>query len=221
MVILPSAYLPPIGYFVAILAAKQRSAIDVGEHYIKRSIRNRATIATAQGVIDLTIPVRRANTPRSVMAKMEIDNSKRWQHQHWVTILSAYKSSPYFDHYAPYLEPIYRTEWSGLVEFNEALMGVVFKLLRLDVALRPTISHDYITPESGDEDLRAKGLIESMEGVEDYMQVFADRQPYIPNLSILDLLMCEGSAACDYLNRAANSYRSRAAIIVEPMSKIK
>ncbi len=199
MVILPSAYLPPINYFVEIVNAQSQAVVDVGEHYIKRSIRNRAEIATAQGVMSLTIPVKRANTPRSPMRGMEIDNSKRWQHQHWITIMSAYKSSPYFDHFAPYIEPLYRREWSHLVEFNEALMEVVMKLLRVEKRLQPMLTTEYIVAREGDVDLRVKGAVESQRGVEEYIQVFSDRQPFIPNLSILDLLFCEGTNALSLL----------------------
>ncbi len=208
MLILQSSYLPPISYFAELVRSQGNATIDIGEHYIKRSIRNRTRLMTAQGVIELTIPVKRANRPCSVMATMEIDNSKRWQHQHWVTILSAYKSSPYFDHYAPYLEPLYRREWSTLVEFNEALMRVIYRLLQLSSELQPTISTDYITAQAEDRDLRAKGATAetakgetagATEGLAEYMQVFAERLDFVPNLSILDLLMCEGSAAMSYL----------------------
>ncbi len=200
MLILPSSYLPPIGYFAQIVRAESQATIDIGEHYVKRSLRNRTRLMTAQGVIELTIPIKRANTPRSVMATMEIDNSKRWQHQHWVTIVSAYRSSPYFDHYAPYFEPLYRSEWSNLVEFNGALMSVIFKLLQLSKEQQPTISKEYITAQTTDTDLRERRAEESAaESVAEYIQVFSDRLDFVANLSIFDLLMCEGRGALDIL----------------------
>ncbi len=200
MTILPSAYLPPISYFVEIIAAEGGSVIDLGEHYIKRTLRNRAEIMTAQGVMSLTIPVKRANSPRSPMGGMEIDNSKRWQHQHWIAIMSAYRSSPFFEHYAPYIEPLYKRQWSHLTEFNEALMTVIFKLLSLKKHLYPRYSTQYIPACAEDLDLRAKGAVESRSGVEEYIQVFSDREPFAPNISILDLLFCEGNAAPALLN---------------------
>ncbi len=63
---------------------------------------------------------------------VEIDNSKRWQHQHWNAIVAAYSSSPYFEHYAPYFEPLYRRERQLLTEFNKALLHTLLKLLRID-----------------------------------------------------------------------------------------
>ncbi len=193
MVILPSAYLPPISYFCAMM--HNPTTIDIGEHYIKRTLRNRTRIMTAQGVMELTIPVKRANSPRSPMQGMEIDNSKRWQHQHWVSILSAYRSSPYFEYYAPYIEPLYKTQWQYLTEFNAALICVITKLLRLENKLTTEVSQTYITATKQDIDLRAKGAIEEYHSVEEYIQVFSDRLPHEPNLSILDLLFCEGTNA--------------------------
>lgn len=197
MIILPSSYLPPISYFAAILrgGAGDSVVIDQGEHYIKRSIRNRTTIMTAQGAFDLTIPVKRANTPRQPMREMQIDNSKRWGHQHWITILSAYSSSPYFEHFAPYIEPLYSRKWESLVEFNHELTLLILKLLRVEKSIYPTLSEQYISATDLDMDLRAKGAIEIGFESEPYFQVFSDRQPFAPNLSMLDLLLCEGTNA--------------------------
>ncbi len=194
MTILPSSYLPAISYFTAIAAGD--CTIDIGEHYIKRSSRNRTRIMTAQGVMELSIPIKKANRPRSAMHSIEIDYSKRWQHQHWMAILSAYKSSPFFDHYAPYFEPLYKREYRLLTEFNHELITLILKLLRLPL---PKISSDYITPNESDQDLRPKGAIEQIPSAEPYMQVFFDRHPHEANLSILDLLFCEGPNATSLL----------------------
>ncbi len=195
MTILPSAYLPPISYFVALVAHPTDVMIDIGEHYIKRSLRNRARIMTAQGVMELSIPIKKANRPCTPICGVEIDNSKKWQHQHWMAILSAYKSSPYFDHYAPYIEPLYRREWSSLVDLNREFLLLIIKLLQLDAKVALIVSNCYIEASEADLDLRPKGRVEALPSVAEYMQVFFDRHPHTPNLSILDLLFCEGPNA--------------------------
>lgn len=197
MVIIPSTYLPSIGQIQQIIAAQDGVVMDIGEHYVKRSERNRARIMTAQGVMDLTVPVQRANRARQPMHSITIDNSKRWQHQHWITILSAYKSSPYFDHYAPYIEPIYSQKFERLVDLNAALLAVVFRLLRIDCPIE--VREEYIEAEEGDIDLRKKGGGEILLSTTPYIQVFEDRQPFVANLSILDLLFCEGTNASGFL----------------------
>ncbi len=199
--VLPSSYLPPLSYFAQIVESPDEVVIDLGEHYVKRSLRNRTRIMTAQGVMELTIPVRNANRPRQPMQTIEIDNSKRWQHQHWMAILSAYRSSPYFEHYAPYIEPLYRREWVLLVDFNRALLGVVMKLLSLDVEAL-NISTEYVESQPLDLDLRSKGALLALREslpLEPYIQVFEDRLPFEADLSILDLLLCEGPNAFCFL----------------------
>lgn len=200
MKILPSSYLPPISYISQIVTSPSEVVIDLGEHYLKRSLRNRTRIMTAQGVMELTIPVRRANRPQQPMHTIEIDYSKRWQHQHWVAILSAYRSSPYFEHYAPHLEPLYRREYALLVDFNEALLAVVMKLLSIDLSLVRQSREYLVASPPLDLDLRPKGALASLDlDFEPYIQVFEDRIPFEPDLSILDLLFCEGPNAFCFL----------------------
>ncbi len=188
MTTLPSSYFPSIEYFAHL--AQRECTIDVAENYIKRSVRNRARIMTAAGVMELSVNIRSANTPRTPMHKIEIDYSKRWQHQHWLAILSAYRSSPFFDHYAPYFEPLFRSNFERLVDLNMAIVDLLIKLIGIES--RPIVSEDYVTARDEDVDLRPKRR--GGEGFvhEEYIQVFYDRVPFTPNLSILDLLFCEG-----------------------------
>ncbi len=200
MTILPSTYLPTIEHFAHI--AQGKCVIDIGEHYIKRSPRNRTHIMTASGVMSLSVCVRNANRPRTPMAQIEIDYSKRWQHQHSLAILSAYKSSPFYDHYAPYFEPILCANYQRLVDLNWALTELIIKLLGIKPNL--TVSTEYVVAQQGDIDLRPKRREQREEREESfshppYIQVFCDREPYVANLSILDLLFNEGTGALSIL----------------------
>jgi hypothetical protein len=191
MVILPAAYMPSVEYVARLL--REECVIDLGENYIKRSERNRARILSANGVMPLTVHVENGNRPRQRMRDVKIDYSKRWQHQHWVSILSAYKSSPYFDHYAEELEPFYRREWRYLVDYNMEYLQSLLRLLGAKCEVR--LSEQYVEAAEGDLDLRPKHNEGSTFVAEPYFQVFSDRMPFEANLSVLDLLMCEGPAA--------------------------
>lgn len=193
MVILPSAYMPSVEYVARLL--REECVIDLGENYIKRSERNRASILSANGVMQLTVNVENANRPRQKMHDVKIDYSKRWQHQHWVSILSAYKSSPYFDHFAHEIEPFYKCEWRYLVDYNMEYLDVLLRLL--GAKDMPAVSEQYVEAAEGDLDLRPKQKKDSTFVAEPYFQVFSDRIPFQPNLSVLDLLMCEGKASID------------------------
>ena len=193
MVILPSAYMPSVEYVARLL--REECVIDLGENYIKRSERNRASILSANGVMQLTVNVENANRPRQKMRDVKIDYSKRWQHQHWVSILSAYKSSPYFDYFAHEIEPFYKREWRYLVDYNMEYLDVLLRLL--GAKNKPAVSEQYVEAAEGDLDLRPKQKKDSTFVAEPYFQVFSDRMPFQPNLSVLDLLMCEGKASID------------------------
>lgn len=191
MTILPIAYMPSVEYVARLL--REESVVDLGEHYIKRSQRNRAQILSANGVMSLTVNVENANRPRQMIKDVRIDYSKRWQHQHWVSIMSAYKSSPYFDHYAHLLEPFYKREWRYLVDYNMEYLSTLLRLLGVDDKVN--ISEKYVVAREGDIDLRSKHNEGSTFVAEPYFQVFSDRMPFVANLSILDLLLCEGPQA--------------------------
>ena len=191
MTILPVAYMPSVEYVARLL--REESVVDLGEHYIKRSQRNRAQILSANGVMSLTVNVENANRPRQMIKDVRIDYSKRWQHQHWVSIMSAYKSSPYFDHYAHLLEPFYKREWRYLVDYNMEYLSTLLRLLGVDDKVN--ISEKYVAAREGDIDLRPKHNEGSTFVAEPYFQVFSDRMPFVANLSILDLLLCEGPQA--------------------------
>lgn len=196
MVILPSAYMGSVSYFSHLLRGKY--VIDTGEHFIKRSQRNRALILSANGPLALTVNVEHANTPRRPMRDVRIDYSKRWQHQHWVSIVSAYRSAPYFDYYAPQIEPFYRRQWRYLLDYNMEYTEALLRML--GVTSPPNVSERYVEAAEGDLDLRPRHNEGPTEPVEPYIQVFSDRMPFVAGLSVLDLILCEGPSAIDVVS---------------------
>ena len=196
MLILPATYLPDIEYITRLLAAGDDYIIDCGEHYIKRSVRNRTRIMTANGVLELTVPVVNANRPQTAMHKMQIDYSKPWQHQHWVAIESAYRSSAYFDFIAERLRPFYSENYTSLVEFNLAILTTLLAFLGYTTPLNTTT--EYVVATENDVDLRPKHRTTEFS-TPHYFQLFSDRLPFAENLSILDLLMSEGDYATSLL----------------------
>lgn len=202
MILLPAAYLPSVEYFAYLL--RGGCTVDLGEHFVKRSERNRARILASGGVMELTVQVRHADRPRQPMREVRIDYSKRWQHQHWGALVASYKASPYFDFYAERLEPFYRRQYDFLVDYNLGLLEVLCGAS--GVAL-PAFSERYVEAATGDVDLRPKRRVATGKEkgpafvAEPYVQVFSDRQPFAANLSVADLLFAEGPAAVSVLRR--------------------
>lgn len=197
MTILPAAYLPSVAWFAHALRGD--CTIDLGEHFVKRSERNRTRILAVDGVMELTAHVRHADRPRQPMREMRLDYSKRWQHQHWGALVASYKGSPYFDHYAARFEPFYRREYDRLADFNLELIRLLCQLGQIPV---PALSEHYVEARDGDTDLRPKHDEGPAFVAEPYVQVFSDRLPFAPNLSFVDLLFAEGPAAVSILRRS-------------------
>ena len=194
--ILPLAYLPSVEYFTHLL--RGGCVVDLGEHFVKRSERNRTRILAADGVMELTVHVRNANRPRQPMRDMRLDYSKRWQHQHWGALVASDKSSPYFDFYAERLEPFYRRQWEFLADYNLSLLDTVCSLAKVPM---PALSENYVDAAAGDLDLRPKHREGPAFVAEPYFQVFSERMPFAPNLSFADLLFAEGPASVSVLAR--------------------
>lgn len=194
MNILPLTYLGNIEYFTRL--CYEPSIIDINENYIKQTYRNRCDVMCANGVISLTINLIKPSKLKYPVKDMRIDYSKRWQHQHWRSLVSAYTNSPYFEHYADLFAPFYEKKYDFLVDYNLDLTRLVKGALGFSDDL--SISEHYISPQPEDTDLRAvispKYKPKTPEDVfkcAPYYQVFSEKMDFAPNLSIVDLLFCE------------------------------
>ena len=126
--------------------------IEVMESFPKQTYRNRCTITMpigdkakgekqnaentlpfregmGVGSLTLTVPVKRADS-KQLTRDVEISYQQRWQHQHWIALVSAYKRTPYFDYYADFFRPFYEQETRFLVDFNEKIHEVIHQLIR-------------------------------------------------------------------------------------------
>lgn len=190
MIIVSSHYLPCIQWFQAVLSGRE-VVVDIHEHFLKQTYRNRTTILSANGRLALTIPVKKAanHTP---MLEMVIENDFPWQHQHWQAIVSAYNSAPYFLYYQDYFKPLYQKEFTSLVEWNKTILEVCVKLMKVELPLN--YSKQYCTKGNEDFDYRTLISPKSKERVaqKEYLQVFSEKFLFEPNLSIIDVLFNQG-----------------------------
>ena len=199
-VILQSVYAGNVNYYAAILKS-ENVIVDVNEHFLKQSYRNRCVIAGANGPLNLIVPVKR-KTGRVKLKDVEIDYSENWQKIHWKSIESAYRTSPYFEFYEDRFKALYFSkEFKLLMNWNLAINNAILTSLKHEPEIR--ISEKYISETDGYEDLRSeihpKKQITSHYKVNSYPQVFDDRMDFLPNISVLDLLFNEGPAAYQLL----------------------
>ena len=124
----------PVEWYRQFLANPSAVQIEVMESFPKQTYRNRCTIATPDGPLTLTVPVKRVDS-KQFTRDVEISYQKRWQHQHWIALVSAYKRTPYFDYYADFFRPFYEQETRFLVDFNEKIHDVIVALVQNCVEL--------------------------------------------------------------------------------------
>ena len=117
-----------VEWYRHFLANPSVMQIEVMESFPKQTYRNRCTITTPDGVLTLSVPVKRADS-KQLTRDVEISYQQRWQHQHWIALTSAYKRMPYFDYYADFFRPFYETETKFLVDLNEKIHEAIVRLM--------------------------------------------------------------------------------------------
>ena len=143
-----------VEWYRQFLANPSAVKIEVMESFPKQTYRNRCTITQpvgdeamrrlgerretgnslplregqGVGLLTLSVPVKRADS-KQLTRDVEISYQQRWQHQHWIALMSAYKRTPYFDYYADFFRPFYEQETRFLVDFNEKIHEVIVRLM--------------------------------------------------------------------------------------------
>lgn len=162
--------------------------IEGHENYQKRSSRNRYVIATTNGLLTLSIPLKKGKNSQTSIQEVQISYDDNWVAKHLTAIKSAYGKAAYFEHYYPYVEAHYLKSYSSLYQFNLQSIKLINKLLRLEVAIHETTEYQG-TVESSLTDYIPKK----------YQQVFEFKHGFRPNCSIIDLLFCMGPESILYL----------------------
>ena len=155
------------------------ATIEQMETFEKQTFRNRCTIRgtmdngkwTMDNLIRLTVPVKKVEH-KQLTRDIEISYQTRWQHQHWITLVSAYQHTPYFMYFADYLRPFYEKEYKWLLDLNDELNATLVALLKKE------------RPIANSQQLMSRSL--DWSG-----QIWTDKHPWQTELSILDTLFDE------------------------------
>jgi hypothetical protein len=198
-------YLPSLEYFCALLLAED-ILLETSEHFVKQSLRNRCFINTAQGAKMLTVPL--AERHGKILTRdVVIEQGNQWRNNHWRTIESAYRKAPYFDYYFENLKAILYKGHTHLIELNRDLMSFCLRHIGFQKKISETLTYDLQVKEdvfdvrstiSSKKAFTERGFYKALR----YYQVFGSE--FVPNLSIIDLLFCEGPRASEIL-RASGS----------------
>lgn len=197
--LLSTAYFPPITY-MALLAVNEKVIIEREESYIKQTFRNRCEIMTANGSLNLTMPVIKTNGNNTKTKDILIFNSDKWYINHWRAIESAYSASPFFLYYQDDIKEFFSGQSENLLDFNTSILERFIKILGISCEINFT--DEFIKPYENEFDYRFSITPKSPTDplvFNEYTQVFSDKFSFSPNLSILDLLFNLGPESKDYL----------------------
>jgi len=195
-VLIESHYLPSVAYF-SLLQKADKVLIESQESFQKQSYRNRCTILNVGSSLNLMIPIVHKSKHKTIN-EVEINYTERWMHKHSKSIQSAYGRSPFYEYYADEILALYNEPTQYLFNFNFKSTQLLAKLMGVNQSFTKT--KPYVqNPESDLLDYR--GLIHPKKNLDydfkPYNQHFGNN--FIPKMSALDLLFCEGPSSIQYL----------------------
>ena len=178
-------YFPSIEFFYyGIIQGK--IIIEGCENYQKGGLRNRCFIAGGGGKMGLSIPLIKGKNQQTPIKEVKIDFSSNWQKIHLRTIRAAYGSAPFFEYYIDWVERC-------LFQKNLYLFDYAMEII-LSINKKMNFNIDFMETEL----FQHKHEIKCPE-FPSYHQVFEDRNGFISNLSILDLVMNLGNESKLYI----------------------
>lgn len=181
------------------LLLRSDTFVEAHEHYQKQTYRNRCAIVGAQGIMTLSIPVEGGANDHCPIRDVYIAEHDNWRHKHWQTIASCYGTSPYFEYYAPDIEPLYRSSPEGhvsLYDFDRQLIETLARLLHLpQYSWRETTEYGISLEQKNLTRLLQPDQVCDSIDLPSYYQIFREKLGFKANLSIYDLLFNMGPEA--------------------------
>lgn len=220
-------YLPWIGYFELIDYAE---AFVIYDHvqFVKKSWQQRNRIKTSNGVITLTVPIKKEKRETRI-CDVEISYDREDPLlKHWKTISLAYGKSKFFADYKESFEQIYTHKFSKLRDLNVAIIKNILDILGIKKRLIFSSELELNEKISKTEDIvnlcKKLGItsLYDAKGAEDFIDVgFFEKEniiikfqnydhpqysqlwggEFVPYMSIIDLLFNEGEKSLDIIRQ--------------------
>ncbi|MEO0312424.1 MAG: hypothetical protein RIQ89_2081 [Bacteroidota bacterium] len=197
--LMPLCYTPTIAQAIYMVPT-QNITIEIFEHFIKQTCRNRCTIASANGKLHLSIPIEHHLLKSNPIKNVLIKSDTKWGIIHWRSIESAYNNSPFFEFYKPQLKVIFEKQPPMLIDWNITLFNWTLQKLKINSEINFTTTFAKLYPAT--IDLRVSNC--NHFELQSYNQVFPTAKSDINQLSCFDLLFNLGNGARDYLIHQAS-----------------
>ena len=194
MVSLIPSYFPPISHWKYII--NNKCYWNTESFYQKQTLRNRTYIHGANGILMLSVPVKHSG--KNIKRKFNdilVENNQDWKKNHFKSIKTAYQSSPYYEFYENKIIDFFNQDTNQLYKLNLSSINLVLDCLKLecfeinDISKFKTIDDlNFLT-----------NVKRSTEENTKYIQTFEEKNGFINDLSILDLLFNCGPNSLDYI----------------------
>ncbi|GGH39595.1 hypothetical protein GCM10011364_09100 [Mangrovimonas yunxiaonensis] len=171
---------------------------EMADNFQKQTLRNRTYVYAANGRLLLNVPVVYTQKNRQKYCEVKVFNDENWQRNHWKSLLSAYSTSPFFEFYSDELAPLFKKEFTNLMELNLETIRLICDCLQLDLNVAETTDFEKDVQDKTDLRALVNAKLEQPK-FDAYQQVFSEKHGFINNLSILDLLFNEGPNTLNYL----------------------
>jgi hypothetical protein len=217
--IVQSNYVPWRGYFDLIASVDEFILLDDAQ-YTRRDWRNRNRIRTPDGIRWLSIPVQVSGRYTQAINETRIAEPE-WARSHWDIIRSTYSRSPAFEVHADFLGGLYASAPEPfLSDINRHFLENINELLGIDTPLVDSMIYDpQGTKDERLLDLCLKaGAAEYVSGPSarsylneerfelndihvrwfeygPYAEYDQIHGPFVPDVSIIDVLLCGGTEA--------------------------
>src|SRR6201991_4484002 len=190
--LLPMFYLPPVAYFTKLKSYRPDIVIEREKHFPKQTYRNRADIYSPDGKLSLVVPVIKGAKNHTKIKDVRISYDFNWQRLHWMSLQACYRRSAYFEYYEDDFAPFYENKEIFLFDYNEQLLQLLLKLTKIKTPLTYTETYEAEYPELIDLRASINPKKESDIDQKPYFQVFEEKNGFLKNLSIADLLFNQG-----------------------------
>lgn len=210
-------YLPYAGFFHKVARADRFLVVD-NVQFVKRGPfgwmhRNRIRTGSPRGWDWLSVPVLTKGKFTQKICEARIDPSIPWARKHWRAIEWNYRRAPHFREYAGEFRALYERPWERFADLTCAFIRLILRLLGIPVEFQRTSELGLEGRSTGLilNLCRAMGADTYLSGIHgrDYLDVpelerhgirvvFQEFRPpvypqcwpgpFVPNLSVIDLL---------------------------------
>jgi hypothetical protein len=217
-------FLPWLGYFDRMVQADLFVLLDHVQ-FERRNYQNRTLIRLEDQAKWLTVPVVQLSQKERIVEKRVDNppegTDRWWGPNSFATLRYAYRKAPHFERYAPRLKEIFETRWEKLLDLNVATLELAREALGIRT---PMVRSSELGVEGQRSELLlnickkvgASAFLGGMGGSRGYLDrdAFAEagmgvvwqefrhptypqcgEAPFIPGLSVLDLLFNCGAAS--------------------------